>query len=167
MDEAVTLMQPARFQRRIVTSNLRTPLLIACLLGFVTLTGCAGGDEFVASASVPVTAPAKSVPPNGEHHSSVESLKSAFEEAGGVCSSFEQTNKVTHAAESGECGTETVLSVYSSVSERDAVVNGMKQFADVIGMNLLVGENWIVNDERVAQFQPKLGGTLVTRTATK
>ncbi|MDP9983583.1 ABC-type glycerol-3-phosphate transport system substrate-binding protein [Pseudarthrobacter oxydans] len=150
-----------------MTTHRSAALLIASLVGLVSLTGCAGGDGFGASASDSSPAPAKTVPPNGEHYSSVESLKSAFEEAGGDCSNFEQTNKVTHAAESGDCGTGTVLSIYSSVSEKDAVVNGMKQFADVIGMNVLVGENWVVNDKRVAQYQPKMGGTLVTRTATK
>jgi hypothetical protein len=43
----------------------------------------------------------------------------------------------------------------------------MKQFADIVGMNVLVGENWIINDKNVAQQRSKLGGTLVTRTAKK
>jgi hypothetical protein len=145
--------------------NYQKLALIVCLLGAVALTGCAGGGTYAASASTPT--PTKTVPANGEHYSSVVGLKSAFVEAGGDCSGFEQTNKVTHAAESGNCGTGAVLSVYSSASDRDAVVNGMKQFADIIGMNVLVGENWIINDKKVAQYQSKLGGTLVTRTATK
>ncbi|WP_284977603.1 hypothetical protein [Arthrobacter sp. fls2-241-R2A-200] len=143
-------------------------LLTVCLLGAVALTGCAPvGGTSTASASTPTPTPTKTVPANGEHYSSVASLEAAFVEAGGDCSGFEQTNKVTHAAESGNCGTGSVLSVYSSLSDRDAVVDEMKQFADVIGMNVLVGENWIINDKKVAQYQPKLGGTLVTRAATK
>ena len=43
----------------------------------------------------------------------------------------------------------------------------MKQFADLIGMNVLVGENWIINDKNAAQHKSEMGGTLVTRMAKK
>jgi hypothetical protein len=147
--------------------NYQKSLLIACVVGVLTLSGCAGSGGFVSASASPSSTPTKTVPANGEHYSSVASLKDAFVNAGGDCSSYEETNKVTRAAESGTCGTNTVISVYSSAADRDAVVDGLKQFADMIGMNVLVGENWIVNDEKVAQYQSKLGGTLVTRTATK
>jgi hypothetical protein len=147
--------------------NYQKSLVTAGVVGVLALSGCAGGEGFAGAATTPSPTPTKTVPANGDHFSSVVTLKNAFVGAGGDCSSFQETNKVTRAAESGDCGTGTVLSVYSSVSDRDAVVDGQKQFADMIGMNLLVGENWIVNDKNVAQYQPKLGGTLVTRTATK
>lgn len=146
-----------------------TSSLGALLLGVVTLTGCGGGGSFTSTAptATSTSIPTKTVPANGEHYSSVGSLKSAFIGAGGDCSVYEETNQVTLAAESATCGKSTVLSIYSSVADRDAAVDGLKQFADMIGMHLLVGENWIVNDKNVTQYQPKLGGTLVTRKATK
>jgi hypothetical protein len=142
-------------------------LLAACLIGVLALSGCAGGAALTAAASAPTPTPTptKTVPPNGEHYSSVTSLRSAYLTAGGDCPAFNETNQVARAAESGTCGTGSVLSIYSSSSDRDAVVDGMKQFADLVGMNLLVGENWIINDKNVSQYRSKLGGTLVTRTA--
>lgn len=142
-------------------------LIVVFLMGSVVLSGCSGEAKPAATqVETPTAIPTKIVPVNGEHYSSVLSLKDAFVGAGGVCSTYTPSNQVTRAAESGTCGNATVLSVYSSTSDRDAVVDGMKQFADMVGMNLLVGENWIVNDKNVVQYQPKLAGTLVTRSAT-
>ena len=150
-------------------NHSKSLLLAACLIGVLALPGCAGGAAFTAAASTPASTPTptRTVPPNGEHYSSVASLQTAFVTAGGDCSTFNETNQVTRAAESGTCGSNSVLSIYSSPADRDAVVDGMKQFADIVGMNVLVGENWIINDKNVAQQRSKLGGTLVTRTAKK
>ena len=150
--------------------NQPKSLLVAtCVISVLALSGCAGGGGFTAAASTPTSTPTptKTVPPNGEHYSSVKSLQAAYVLAGGTCSTFNQTNQVTRAAESGTCDTNAVLSIYSSVSDKDAVVDGMKQFADLVGMNVLVGENWIINDKNAAQRQSEMGGTLVTRTAKK
>ncbi|MDQ1057361.1 hypothetical protein QFZ23_001262 [Arthrobacter globiformis] len=134
------------------------------LLSAAALTGCGAGPS---SASSESPTPLKTVPPNGEHYSSVEALKDAFVEVGGECSTYDEGNAVTLAAESATCGEDTVLSIYSSSSDKDQVVANMKQFSDMIGMNILVGENWIVNNNNVATLQPELGGTLVTREAKK
>ncbi|MDQ0617315.1 hypothetical protein [Arthrobacter globiformis] len=134
----------------------------ALLLSAAVLTGCGAGPS---SAPSETPTPTKTVPPNGEHYSSVEALKDAFLEVGGQCSTYNEGNAVTLAAESATCGEDAVLSIYSSSSDKDQVVANMKQFSDVIGMKILVGENWIVNNEDVATLQPKLGGTLVTREA--
>lgn len=136
----------------------------ALLLSTIALSGCAGGPSSAPSES---STPTKTMPPNGEHYSSVGALKDAFVEVGGECSTYEENNVVTLAAESASCGEDTVLSIYSSSSDRDEVVDNLKGFADLVGVNVLVGENWIVNSNKVADLQPKLGGTLVTREAKK
>lgn len=147
-------------------------LLGVLVLGAAGLTGCSGGGTASQPPQVSATAtaapsPTKPVPVNGEHYSSVQSLKEAFVLAGGICSGYSQTDNVTLAAQSGTCGKGAVLTTYSSVSDRDQVVANMKQFSDMVGMHLLVGENWIVNDDSVAAVQPKLGGTLFTRQPKK
>lgn len=142
-------------------------MIAVCVLGTTLLSGCAGGEGTGVAPATTSATPTKTVPVNGDHQSSVLSLRNAFVDAGGDCSTYKESNQVTRAAESGTCGSGTVLSVYSSTVDRDAVVDGMKQFADLVGMNVLVGENWIINDKQAAQYQPKLGGTLVTRTPTK
>lgn len=147
--------------------NYDKSLLIACVLGVLALSGCAGSTGSASTSASPSPTPIKTIPANGEHYSSIASLKDAFVNAGGACATFEEDNNVTRAAESGTCGKNAVISVYSSASDRDAVVDGMKEFADMVGMHVLVGENWIINDENVAQQQSKLGGTLVSRTAKK
>lgn len=147
-------------------------LLTTLVLGSAALTGCSAdataSQPQKASATATVTpSPTKTVPVNGEHYSSVQALKEAFVLAGGVCSGYSQTDNVTLAAQTGTCGKGAVLTIYSSVSDRDGVVANMKQFSDLVGMNLLVGENWIINDAGVATVQPKLGGTLFTRQPKK
>lgn len=147
-------------------------LLTTLVLGSAALTGCSAdataSQPQKASATATATpSPTKTVPVNGEHYSSVQALKEAFVLAGGVCSGYSQTDNVTLAAQTGTCGKGAVLTIYSSVSDRDGVVANMKQFSDLVGMNLLVGENWIINDAGVATVQPKLGGTLFTRQPKK
>lgn len=97
---------------------------------------------------------------------SVEELRDAFVEAGGDCPEWDQTNAVTASSESGTCSTTTVLSIYSSTSDRDVVVDNIRAMAEVIGgANLLVGENWIINDPNVADLDPEMGGTLFTKSS--
>lgn len=95
---------------------------------------------------------------------SVEELRDAFIEAGGICEEWEQSNKVKVAAESGTCDGSNVLSIYSSETDRDSVVGNMQFSAEILGeVNLLVGKNWIINDPDVKELDPALEGTLVTK----
>lgn len=139
-------------------------IIAAFMATAFAIAGC-GGPTNASPSESSAPSPTHTVPPAGEHYSSVAALKEAFVAAGGGCSTYAETNKVSLAAESAECGSATVLSIYSSVGDRDQVISGMKQFADVVGMTVLVGDNWIVNDKHVSGYQPKLGGTLVTREA--
>jgi hypothetical protein len=103
------------------------------------------------------------VPPEGQVYGSVGELREAYEAAGGDCSSWSQTNQVTVAAESGTCGTDTVLSTYTNSADRDSIVEFQRAFSDFADTNLLVGANWIVNSPNAAQVRETLRGTLVTK----
>lgn len=100
-----------------------------------------------------------------ETYSSVEELRDAFVKAGGECPEWEQRNQVSLSAESGECSSQTVLSIYSSESDRDQVVNTQKELhkmVDMGGMHLLVGANWIINDPNVKDLDRAIGGIFIT-----
>lgn len=108
--------------------------------------------------------PTPDQPDYPDTYRSVEELRDAFVRAGGACDEWEQSNRVTAASESGTCSDSNVLSVYSSQDDRDQVVDSLREFSTTIGgMNLLVGENWIVNDPAVKNLDPAMGGVLVTK----
>lgn len=92
---------------------------------------------------------------------SVEELRDAFVEAGGECPSWEQSNHIPAAAESGTCSDSNVLSIYTSKDSTEAAFDNYKTIAQP-GASLLVGENWIINDEVVKDLDPALGGVLFT-----
>lgn len=106
-------------------------------------------------------------PAEGLTYGSVDDLREAYEAAGGDCSSWEQANQVTAAAESGMCDSNTVLSIYTSTSDRDGVVAGIRSFGDVLSISLLVGANWIINSPDASDVRDSLGGTLVTTTPSE
>lgn len=93
----------------------------------------------------------------------VDDLRAAYEGAGGDCANWKQDNRVTLAAESGSCDADTVLAIYTSVGDRDSLIDVIRGFADILGMHLLVGPNWIKNSTDVADIRESLGGTLVTK----
>ncbi len=104
-------------------------------------------------------------PSDGGNFGSVAELKAAYESAGGECSDWTQGNKVTAAAESGECDSDTVLSTYASDGDKQTAVANLKSLSDLIGgVTFLVGGNWIINDSDAANLQKKLGGTVVDTT---
>jgi hypothetical protein len=121
------------------------------LLAVFLLAGCA--------ATEPMSAQEK--PEQVATYATVVDLRDAFVEAGGDCPEWEPTNRVALAAESGECSGNTVLSTYASESSRDQVVSDLKSIA-LDGVNLLVGENWIINTPTPSDYVDTLGGTVVT-----
>lgn len=93
----------------------------------------------------------------------VTELKEAFVKAGGECQDWKETNKVKIAAQSGECGTSTVLSVYLSAEGVERRIEETKAsiFGDS-GNDWLVGENWIINTDDLGGLPEKLGGKIVS-----
>jgi hypothetical protein len=132
-------------------------LLAACL----ALAGCGGGkNEAKPVGSSAGTAKAKS-------YDGVEDLRDAYIRAGGECNDWNKSNKVTGAAESGECGGSVVLSTYlSSQAAQDQVKTTKEALGDTIALHWLVGENWIINAPDVDDVKKKLGGTIVSSSGS-
>lgn len=100
---------------------------------------------------------------SGGTYEDVEALRDAFVAAGGECDDWEQTNRVLGAAQSGDCGTDTVLSTYlthDAVQDRIAETKA-SAFGAITG-DWLTGENWIINGGDIEALQSKLGGTIVS-----
>lgn len=131
-------------------------LVVAAAVALL-MTGCAAGTDTTDSAA-PEVAPEPKYPAT---YRSVEELRDSFVEAGGACPDWVQENLIVAAAESGTCSTTNVLSVYTSQESKDEAVSTLKEIA-ISDLNLLVGENWVINDPVVASLDPELGGTLVS-----
>lgn len=121
------------------------------------LAGCASGGA--SPSPHPTTATAKA-------YGTVQGLADAFHDAGAKCT-FKQDNQVTVAAESGDCGTDTVLMTFTGESDRDTAVSNLKSLGEMMDVNLLVGPNWILNSPDSATYKDSLGGTVVTVSADK
>ena len=93
--------------------------------------------------------------------SDIDDLRDAFQAAGGACDSWEQTNQVTNARESGSCSTATVLMVFDSVSKRDDTVSSLQSFVPAGEEQvLLVGQNWVINSKESRDVVAALGGSI-------
>lgn len=106
-------------------------------------------------------------PEKNATYETVEGLKEAYVDAGGACDDWSQTNAVEIAAQSGECGDSTVLSVYLSPEavERRIEATKASMFAEIMG-DWLVGENWIVHADDATDLQDELGGRIVSFSAS-
>lgn len=96
-------------------------------------------------------------------YNNVEELRVAFEAAGGSCPQWTQDNAVDDARESGNCGSQTVLMVFNTQEEAETRAGVLEQMLSAFEMdvNLLVGENWLVNSPDASLVEPTLGGSLV------
>lgn len=130
---------------------------------FIALTGAALIS--LAGCSAPATAPvagSDADTPQARYDSVID-LRDAFVEAGGDCPDFKQTNRVTYAAESANCSSETVLSTYlSAEATQKRVDESKKAFGSLDSSTWLVGENWIVNAPNPESLQDELGGQLIS-----
>ncbi|MGN8131750.1 hypothetical protein [Paenarthrobacter sp. 22069] len=137
------------------------------LVGSLALSGCSSSKPAVTAESTTTATPTVTAPPaNGGSYSTVSALKAAYVKAGGACPDFIQTNKITLAAESAECSSNTVISTYLSSSDISQLIQNVKKLnADLKssgGNSWLVGENWVINSPTTAEVQGKLGGKLVS-----
>lgn len=111
------------------------------------------------SAAAPQAAPTPTSIAIGKA-STIEDVRDAFIDAGGVCN-WEQTDVVKAATASGECSSHTVIMLFSDRSERETVVSNLQQFKLEGGLTLLVGENWVINSPEAEDMQSQLGGEWV------
>lgn len=137
------------------------------LLGAIALSGCAGSGVAATDTLQPTPTQTVSAPPvDGGTYATVTALKAAYVKAGGACPDFKQTNRITLAAESAECSTNTVISTYVSSSDISELIQTVKKLnADLKttgGNSWLVGENWVINSPTSASVQEKLGGKIVS-----
>lgn len=127
--------------------------LAIAAIGLMALTGCEQSVED-SPEDAPEAYPAT--------YSSVEELRDAFVQAGGICPEWEQKNHVKLAAESGTCSDSNVMSVYISEAQKDEAVNTLMSITES-KTSLLVGENWIINDKQIDSIDREIGGVFVTR----
>jgi hypothetical protein len=93
-------------------------------------------------------------------YGTIEELRDAAVDAGLDCDDWEEGTADGNWAQYGTCGSDTTLATYTSESQRDDDVDGAKERA--LGGELLVGPNWTVRADDVADLQTELGGTVVT-----
>lgn len=123
--------------------------LTMCAAIALAVTGCSTSSP---PESSPTAAPLGKV-------STIEDLRDAYIEAGGVCN-WDQTDVVTGAVASGNCSDKSVLMLFADSADRTAAVARMGSMTE-FEKHLLVGENWIINAPDVADVQEKLGGKVV------
>lgn len=94
-------------------------------------------------------------------YSSVDDLRQAFENAGGSCLEWEQTDQVAAALESGTCNSNTVLSIYESPEAAEDSARGLAEMIAGYGLtpSITFGGNWVVNSDDATLVTESLGGT--------
>jgi hypothetical protein len=98
-----------------------------------------------------------------ESYDTVTELGDAFEDAGGDCSDFDQTDQILLAKESALCSPSTLISIYASESDRDQMITSLKNSLGDTPPHLLVGKNWVINTENPEKYVDELGGKVVTK----
>ncbi|MDT3331387.1 hypothetical protein Q9S78_11980 [Microbacterium sp. KSW-18] len=91
--------------------------------------------------------------------STIDELKDAFIDAGGVCN-WKQTDVVTDATASGECSDQTVLMLFADMDEKEELVSFLSE-GSISEPTILVGENWVINSPEAEDMQGALGGEWV------
>lgn len=145
--------------------------LAVLLAGALALSGCGGSPAVAPTTATPTATPTPTptvtVPPaNGGTYSTVAALKDAYVKAGGACPAFNQTNRITLAAESAECSKDSVISTYVSSSDISLLIQNIKKLNAELkstgGNSWLVGENWVINSPTAGKMQEKMGGKVVS-----
>jgi hypothetical protein len=144
--------------------------LVAAALALGVLGACCGGGSSdteeregqPSAASTPTARELGTV-------SSVTELRDALIDAGYVCSSWDQSNVVDLAAESGSCDDASVLSTYATEADLQAQLDSSREMDKLFEENdveltpNLVGPNWIVNAPDADKYADALGGTVLSR----
>ncbi|MGO2112745.1 MAG: hypothetical protein ACTH31_14155 [Pseudoclavibacter sp.] len=86
-------------------------------------------------------------------------LREAYVEAGFTCT-WSETEDSMFASESGSCSADTVLSVFDSTSDIDAMLAAHEEIVELVGddMKYVVGPNWVIHTPRAVEVQAELGG---------
>ena len=129
--------------------------LAISLAAVLFITGCTSGNNVSIEK------------PKENKFSSLADLKQAFVDAGGQCWGWElvNVNDFKNKIGQGECDSKTVLILYKdNVNTLDEAVRFRSFLIDLkFKVNLLFGDNWMINSDQVSTVYPKMGGTLMTR----
>jgi ABC-type glycerol-3-phosphate transport system substrate-binding protein len=143
-----------------MSNQTRAAVLLAAA---ALLASCGGSDP---SPEAPTETETTQAPTKNVEYSSVVELRDAFVEAGGECPSWNQSDIILAALESGECDDATVLSIYVDRSEAMDAAAGLAAFDEMMGepSPVLVGPNWLVNSgqdaDELTELKKVLGGTV-------
>lgn len=145
--------------RRIATlrteKKMKRPTLATAVLAIpamILLSGCGGAESGPPASSGASLEIGKAA--------SVEEVRDAFVAAGGECD-WERTDRITVAAESGDCSGRTVISIYATEQDLDDAVSTLRGNTPM-KLNLLVGDNWIINSPEAEGMDDVLGGEWIT-----
>lgn len=132
---------------------MRASILAA--VGALALTACADP----ATQDV-----ANEPPPPPARYTAVSELRDAVVSAGVSCPTYNVLRQPAHAAEAAECSDATMLLIFASDEDKQANIDDIAAFSQLVEVTLLVGENWIVNS-MPAELDKlgALGGTRFTR----
>lgn len=129
--------------------------LVLAAIGALALAACSEATT-QEDANEPPSPPAR--------YTSVSDLRDAVVSAGVSCPAYEVIRQPTHAAEAAECSDATMLLTFASEDDKQANVEDITAFSELVEVTLLVGENWIVNSEPAELDKlSSLGGTRFTR----
>lgn len=129
---------------------------VILLISVLFLTGCTTNNS------------ATTEKPMENKFSSLAELKQAFIDAGGQCWDWVESaipKEITSETGHGECDSEGVLILYKDgVNSREEAI-AFRSFLISLKfkVNLLFGDNWMINSDQVEIVYPKMGGTLMTR----
>ncbi|MGC5615057.1 hypothetical protein [Georgenia sp. Z1491] len=120
--------------------------------------------------SEPEPTPSASPQVEAQSYGSLVDLRDAAVGAGYDCATWEQTNHMPMAAQSGSCSTEDVFSIYINADEANAQVETSREvFAEVGQFEWLVGANWIINapSDSLEMLREAIGGVVVVHEGSE
>jgi hypothetical protein len=153
------------------TSHLVSAAGATCAL-LLALSACGGGAPSANKAATPPASVSQSSatsaagPVQARSFSTVAELRDMAVAAGLPCPSWKQDNKVSAAAQSGDCSAASVLSTYTTdISLQRGIdnlesMNQMMKQAKMKPTAFLVGPNWIINWPKVPTLVSDMGGTV-------
>jgi hypothetical protein len=139
----------------------KTRCLAAAAAMIIGLSGCSSLSSAEVDNAIQET-------PELQQVENLNELRLAFEDAGGSCDQWEQTNAVIGSSESATCDGQTVLSVYSTSSLAIEAASSLRDLTIQFGLtpSLLLGDNWLINSPDVQLVRETIGGTLIVDGTT-
>ena len=162
-----------RTQGTLLLMRLRPTPATAVIAAILALAACSSATPASAPVAATPASPSSSSPTPtptptalGEVAGVVQ-LRDAAVAAGYVCPSWNQTNIVEKASESGNCSDDDVLSTYTSQTDRDSIVDFMQGTDDLGTVPPGGSELDHQREGRAPGLQSRLGGMVVNSETPK